>query len=401
MIRSVSAPASTVPMASGRIPVRNLWLLLLYASDLARFSDRFDAAVEDSPDIPDLIARLLCFAVERRLRRNLSRGYRRVEAVLSRVRGRIDLLKTESESLLRQGKVACRFEEHTIDTPRNRLVRSALDALSSCLTQQDLAHRCRALAGDLGRLGVSGIRPSRAAMVSDRIGRHDSDDLLMLQLARLVFDLVLPTEAAGAYTLTRAERDDIMIRRLFEKAIGNFYASELSVAAGWRVYQGQRLDWPIEDATPGIAAILPGMRTDIVLENAFQGRRIIIDTKFTDIITRSAYRERVLKSAYLYQMYAYLRSQEGTDSLANAAEGWLLHPATGTNIDETVRIQGHHVRFVTIDLMLPSSDLLEAIRSLPKQAGRAGIAAANISWRARNDRTRFDVATSANEVTTS
>src|SRR3954462_6567348 len=60
------------PMTSGRIPVRNLWLLLLYASGLARFGGRFDAAVEDSPDLPDLIARLLCFAVERRLRRNLS-----------------------------------------------------------------------------------------------------------------------------------------------------------------------------------------------------------------------------------------------------------------------------------------------------------------------------------------
>ena len=161
------------PMTDGRIPVRNLWLLLVYASDLARFSNRFDAAIEDSPDLPDLIARLLCFAVERRLRRNLSRGYKRVEAVLSRVRGRIDLLKTESERLLFQGKVACRFEEHTIDTPRNRLVRSALDALSSRLTEPDLAHRCRMLAGDLGRLGVSGVRPSRASIISDQIGRHD------------------------------------------------------------------------------------------------------------------------------------------------------------------------------------------------------------------------------------
>jgi 5-methylcytosine-specific restriction enzyme subunit McrC len=63
------------PITTGRIPVRNLWLLLLYASDLARFGDRFDAAVEESPDLPDLVARLLCFAVEHRLRRNLSRGY--------------------------------------------------------------------------------------------------------------------------------------------------------------------------------------------------------------------------------------------------------------------------------------------------------------------------------------
>ena len=74
---------------------------------------------------------------------------------------------------------------------------SALDALSSRLTEPDLAHRCRMLAGDLGRLGVSGVRPSRASIVSDQIDRHDADDRLMVELARLVFDLMLPTEDAG------------------------------------------------------------------------------------------------------------------------------------------------------------------------------------------------------------
>lgn len=276
------------PETSGRIPVRNLWLLLLYASNLARFGGRFDAAVEESPELP--------------------------------------------RQLLRQGKVACRFEEHTIDTPRNRLVRSALDALASRVTEADLAHRCRVLAGDLGRLGVSGIRPSRAELVSDQIGRHDADDLLMVELARLVFDLVLPTENEGAYALTRAERDDIMVRKLFEKAIGNFYAIELKPQDGWRVSQGQRFDWPVQEATPGVAAILPGMKTDIILENLRLKRRIVIDTKFTDILTRTAYRESVLKSGYLYQMYAYLRSQEDKDELASNAEGWLLHPATSASM---------------------------------------------------------------------
>lgn len=363
------SPEPAPPVSSrhiGKIPVRNLWLLLLYASDLARFADRFDAEVEESPDLPDLIARLLCFAVERRLRRNLSRGYRRTEAVLSRVRGRIDLLRTESRELLRQGKVACRFEEHTIDTPRNRLVRSALDALAGRLSRPELAHRCRSLAGDLGRSGVGGRRPSRAEMVADQMGRHDAEDVLMVTLARLVFDLVLPTEDAGAHPLTRAERDAVMVRQLFEKAIGNFFAAELAYDCSWRVSQGQRLKWPVEDATPGIAAILPGMQTDIILENSQECRRIVIDTKFTEILTSTAHRERVLKSGYVYQIYAYLRSQEGaSNGLADSAEGWLLHPAAGADVDETIRIQGHDIRFVTIDLMLPSRELLAKLRRLP------------------------------------
>jgi 5-methylcytosine-specific restriction enzyme subunit McrC len=60
----------------GRIPVRNLWLLMLYASELTRFRNRFNAFVEsDIDDLPDLVATLLVEAVEYRLRRNLTRGY--------------------------------------------------------------------------------------------------------------------------------------------------------------------------------------------------------------------------------------------------------------------------------------------------------------------------------------
>ena len=169
----------------------------------------------------------------------------------------------------------------------------------------------------------------------------------------------------------RVERDDILIWKLFEKAIGNFYAMELRAADGWRVSQGKRFEWPIENQTPGMPAILPGMKTDIILDNWKQNRRIVIDTKFTDILTRTAYRENVLKSGYLYQMYAYLRSQEGKDDPAASAEGWLLHPSTGASLDEPVRVQSHNIRFVTIDLMQPSGEILRALRNLTREDGIA------------------------------
>lgn len=85
----------------GRIPVENLWLLMLEASDLFRDLGKAKIAVEDNPDdIPDLVAEMLCRRVEHRIQRNLSYGYQTREATLSRVRGRIDLLNTERRRLL-------------------------------------------------------------------------------------------------------------------------------------------------------------------------------------------------------------------------------------------------------------------------------------------------------------
>ena len=93
------------------------------------------------------------------------------------------------------------------------------------------------------------------------------------------------------------------------------------------------------------------MRTDITLSHEISGKRVIIDTKFNSIVTKGWYRDETLRSGYIYQIYTYLRSQEGLgDPLANKATGILLHPSIGSMLNESVSIQGHEIRFATVDL---------------------------------------------------
>ena len=335
----------------GRIPVRNLWLLMLYASDLFRDLEKAKVAVEDNPDdIPDLVAEMLCRRVERRIQRNLSYGYQSREAVLGRVRGRIDLLNTERHRLLDCGKVACRFDELTNDTARNRYVRAALEEISKIVLQGALSHRCRSLAASLRRMGVTGERPKRGEVSIDRFGRHDANDQPVVAAAHLAFNLALPTEAAGAKHLSLPDREITWIRKLYEKGIAGFYDVVLS-KRGWRVDAGKTIGWQIESKSLGIDKILPCMRTDIILDHSDTGRRIVIDTKFNSLVTRGWYREETLRSGYIYQIYAYLRSQEGNgDLLAENASGLLLHPSVGDMVNEAVVIQNHEIRFATVDL---------------------------------------------------
>ena len=342
----------------GRIPVRNLWLLMLYASDLFRTRGIGNVGLEDSPDdLPDLVAEILVHAVEVRQRRRLNLGYRSRDAVLNRVRGRIDVLNTERHRLLDRGLIACRFDELTIDTPRNRYVRAALEAISRIVHRKDVSHRCRSLASGLKAMGVSGEAPTRAQMSTDRFGRNDSDDRVMVAAAKLAFDLALPTEAAGTNMLSLPDRDVAWVRRLFEKAVGGFYDVVLQ-PHGWRVRCGGTLNWQIDQKTSEIDKILPTMRTDVVLDHVPSGRRIVIDTKFTSVVTGGWYREETLRSGYMYQIYAYLRSQVGSgDPLADSATGLLLHPAIGRTVDESVDIQGHRIRFATVDLAATPSDI--------------------------------------------
>lgn len=335
-----------------KIPLRNIWLLFLYAADLVRFKDEANVEAEAARDLPELLARLLVRVVQQRLKRNLSRGYQARHDVLTRVRGRIDVLTTISGQLLEQGRVACRFEEHTMDTPRNQLVRAALDYLSTMVEAPEIVHECRALSKILGRSGVSRQKPSRAALAADQVSRNETADLLMLSLAKMVFEAVIPSEKLGNTQAVLADADAHLVRRLFEKAVANALRIKL-LPLGWQVLNGRKLSWPVNEASIGIEQHLPGMRTDIELVHVFEKTKLVIDTKFTDIFTDSQYKSELLRSGYLYQLYAYLRTQE--DNLcANGicrSEGMLLHPMCGHAVDGYIDMQGHRMRFKTINLM--------------------------------------------------
>lgn len=352
----------------GTIPVRNIWWLMLYASELFRVKgDKFVGTEEMPDELPNLIGKILAHAVEQRQRQRLSFGYRTTTAELGRVRGRIDVLATERRQLLARGLVACRYEEFTIDTTRNRFVRAALERISRLPVQPEVRRRCRKLANNMKMMGVSGVSPTIREISADRFGRHDAKDQEMVAAAKLAFELAIPTESAGRQKLPILKHDDHWARKLFEKAIGGFFEVVLpySQPGHWEVIKGKKLGWSIETHSDGINQFFPNMKTDIILESLVARRRIVIDTKFTAITKDGQYRE-TLNSGYIYQMYAYLRSQDGIgDEIADNAEGVLLHPSVGTDIDEYVVVQGHKIRFMTVDLAAsPSkirSDLLKVV----------------------------------------
>ena len=364
-----------VPGFIGRIPVRNIWLLLLYASQLYReLPDSERAALENAPDdIPALVAKILSNAVERRLRRNLSQGYQRREADLNRVRGRIDLFRTERRQLLQRARVACIFDELTVDTPRNRYVKAALTHIAAALDKLAKSpetetprresflrteRRCRELALRLERVGVLSHLDSRQAsksVILDNVGWMDARERQMLAAARLALNLSIPTEESGSSLLPIANRQETQGWKLYEQAVAGFYYVVLS-QHGWRVKHGSHIDWPLRDPTSGLETLMPNMITDIVLErrdanDPGTGQRIVIDTKFTSIVTSGQYGNQSLKSGNIYQLYAYLRSQENDyDALSRYSAGVLLYPSLGVNYDESATIQGHRIRFATVDL---------------------------------------------------
>ncbi|MET9317233.1 5-methylcytosine-specific restriction endonuclease system specificity protein McrC [Kribbella sp. NPDC003505] len=348
-----------------RIPIRNLWLLQLYASQLYRSAGASLVAAEENPeDLPDLVARILAEQVTTRLHTGLSVGFQHITRSTHRVRGRINLLTTERHQLLRRGQVNCTFDEIVTDTPANRLAKAALERAAVLIPHDS---RYRSLALQLEAAGVRGPCPpisSAAAMQRQRLLARDR---LMIAAAELLLTLAIPATESGDRMLPLSPSDEQYLRKLFEHAVYGFYRHRLT-STGWTVAHGQRLNWNITAASPGMAAILPGMQLDVVLAHPNPSgagpRRIVIDTKFTSITKPNQYETEKLSSGYVYQIYAYLMSQDSQES-GPKSEGLMLHPSLGTPIDEEVVIQGHRIRFATVNLMadgrMLANELLTAI----------------------------------------
>lgn len=334
-----------------RIPVRSLWLLLIYASDLlaqmrTKERERILAGDRDN-DLIDAIAEVLVIEVERRLRRELTVHYRQRDADLTRVRGRIDHLRTTTHQLFDQGRVACRFDELSIDSPRNRFIADTLLYAASA-TGTGLAHRCRTAAFRMHRLGVTARAPSRGELSKDRVGHHDTADQRMLDAAHLLRAMAVPAHQSGAIDLPVLIDDHGVHRSLFEAAVRGFFRHALC-GQGWDV-RSRRLRWTTADNPASV--FMPIMKTDVTLAHSATQRRIVVETKFTDALVDHD-GKTTIKTDYLYQLYSYLASQSGYgDAAHDNAEGVLLFVKTD-NRDEfsgEVTVQQHRIRFLSVDL---------------------------------------------------
>ena len=341
----------------GKIPLKSVWMLLAYASDfLSTLSEPIKEAVLEGDydaDFMDPVARVLVEEVERRLKRQqLSFHYRTRVADLTRVRGRVDHLRTAAHRLMDKGQIACRFSELSVDSPRNRFIAAALLKARLCLLNDDLKRRCASAAFQMHRLGVSPNEPSRAELSKDRLGHHDASDRQMLDAAHLITQMAVAAHDDGTLALPKLFDDKFRTYGdLFETAVRNYLKEKHR--RSWKV-DNPHLKWRDADGDEAMLDILPGMKTDIVLDELRTNRRIVIEVKFSDALySRTDVERTSIDSSYLYQLYAYVMSQTGRDDeRADHAEGVLLFPVALDRepTDESVDIQGHRIRFLSVDL---------------------------------------------------
>src|SRR5690554_5725699 len=111
MLRPGPSGSWARPMPASRIPIANVYYLFCYAWDRFEQAKAIDVGAETSPDLPNLLARVLVAGVHHIVRRGLDRGYQPMVEELATVRGRIMLNASIALQVQRVRRLACEFDE--------------------------------------------------------------------------------------------------------------------------------------------------------------------------------------------------------------------------------------------------------------------------------------------------
>jgi 5-methylcytosine-specific restriction enzyme subunit McrC len=342
------------------IPVRNLYYLLAYAWDHLDQAGVIEVGEDDYRDLANLFGRVLAGSVRHLLKRGLDRGYLEDEQVIPGVRGKLDVSATVKSNLLVAGRTACVVDDLSTDVLHNRILRQTVRNVARA-EGLDRGLRDELLECDDRLQGISPVRLSAAAFRSVQLHGNNAFYAFVLRVCRLIFDVTVVDSTTGARRFRDFVRDERQMAGLFERFVLNFYRREQRAFA----VRSKRIGWQPVTGTEEHLAFLPSMKTDISLEGG--EREIVIDAKFYREPTQRNFGKDSVRSAHLYQLFAYLRNL--AQQTNRQVSGVLLYPQVGEPIDLRYTMHGHPVLIRTVDLAQEwrgiSRELLELIATDP------------------------------------
>ena len=352
------------------IPILNVYYLLCYAwgrvqeRDTARL-----ATLGGLSTVHDLLGKVLAGGVNHLFRRGIDRGYVERREDLAGIRGKLAVSETAKRALRARARVACDFEELSVDILPNRILRSSLHGLLRRGVTMDgrdvtLDRRVRAdVRSAYRRLdGISRTRLQRNTFGQVQLGGNRRLYHFLLSVCRLLYESSLVDETTGRTAFRDFRRDEATMWALFEEFVTGFYQREQRV---YRVNPGgRRIQWAdAGGATDADRARIPVMDADVILESP--ERRIILDTKYYSNAlaggrgrgagmgpaSGTASGTGKLHSGNLYQLIAYLRNRQATRPDGAVHEGILLYPQVGDEaLRADVRLEGFRIQARTVNL---------------------------------------------------
>ena len=339
-----------VDLKESDIPIRNIWYMLLYAwNEPPQFQNYMYQAEEEAPSLDALLCSILIRLIQQRLRIGLGRNYLDENHLIRGIRGQINFGDSLKRNTFNKGETYCKFQEFSINVPKNQIIRTTLmrmvllgDFGPNTANAKSIRQNLRMVSQIMDRVDI--VELSIGFIRRQQLGRNDRDYRIMLAICELLLHRYMPEGNQGRHHLPMFKDQNLVMHHIFELFVANFYRFHLQ---GWDVFPQKTISWHEKTENK----YLPSMRPDLVLIEKGSKRVIILDTKFTRQTTRNQWGGEVFHSSHLYQMYAYLKTQEGLSEQHQSAKGILLYPTSRqTSLNEIINLTNHTLGIQSINL---------------------------------------------------
>lgn len=341
--------------AEDNVVIRNIYYMLAYAYNSLDVSGLSKLESEDFEGFHDMLASMMCVLLAKHRRDGFTRSYVEMEDCLRTPRGRITLNETIRLKVNKRQGIACRFDEFSIDTYENRILKAAIMRLIS--------------ANDVSSSNKQGLKgyllylTEVSHLTNQRIDWHRLPSRTQTQGYKLLM---------GVCYLVLSNR--IISTMLGTNQIAEFMDSQQL----YRLYQNFLLAYfqrhhPSLNAKASIVkshtdenapSFLPQLLTDIVLNG--KDKTLIIDAKCYGTILKAHFNSCILSPDNRNQIYSYVL-HEAFGSQKDVS-GMLLYAKTNKEEIRSSWIEtGHRFYCETLDLNMEFAGIekqLDAIASL-------------------------------------
>lgn len=127
------------------IPIQNIYYMLSYAFRALRGNGYRRMAAESFHNSAELCAAILCRGISAQLKRGFQREYIPFTESLTAVRGKIDITGSLKNNSMLRRQLVCDFDEYSINTYKNRILKSTLELLIRADISKQRKHEIRNL----------------------------------------------------------------------------------------------------------------------------------------------------------------------------------------------------------------------------------------------------------------
>jgi 5-methylcytosine-specific restriction enzyme subunit McrC len=326
------------------IPIQNIYYLLCYSWNKLEEKKRVDVSIDGITELLDLFALVLINATKMLLKRGIDKNYVDHTVELAGVKGKIQISRTLKSNLLFKQRTICTFDDFSANIISNRILVTTIYRLTRT---KGLDKKLKSELVSLQRMlsGIELIEIKLPLFKQVKLSRNNRFYGFVMNVCQIIYENTLPSEEQGHFKFSDFTRDEKKMNQLFESFIRNFYKIE---QRKYKTVKKETIRWQFDETDINSNKYLPQMETDITLEN--EQEKIIIDAKFYRETMSISYGKQIIKSANLYQLFAYLLNQQKEESKTLNATGILLYPKITEDYNLNFQYLGHKILIKTVDL---------------------------------------------------